>query len=123
MRTMVEALLQRCGFEVSCADGGEAALALMNGQGVRFHAVVCDFNMPGLSGIEVAQEIRRTQPQLPIVLSSGGLTAEAVALAGAARITAFMRKEDTTEALPGILRSLIVPHDGPGRAQGGTDGG
>jgi two-component system NtrC family sensor kinase len=37
----------------------------------RFDAVFTDVVMPGMSGLELAQEIRRDHPELPVVLTSG----------------------------------------------------
>ena len=37
----------------------------------RFDAVFTDVVMPGMSGLELAQEIRRDHPDLPVVLTSG----------------------------------------------------
>jgi two-component system NtrC family sensor kinase len=37
----------------------------------RFDAVFTDVVMPGMTGIELAQEIRRRHPELPVVLTSG----------------------------------------------------
>ena len=37
----------------------------------RFDAVFTDVVMPGMTGIELAQEIRRRYPDLPVVLTSG----------------------------------------------------
>jgi DNA-binding NtrC family response regulator len=37
----------------------------------RFDAVFTDVVMPGMTGIELAQEIRRHHPGLPVVLASG----------------------------------------------------
>ena len=37
----------------------------------RFDAVFTDVVMPGMSGLELAQEIRRNHPDLPVVLTSG----------------------------------------------------
>ena len=39
--------------------------------GERFDAVFSDVVMPGMSGVELRQEIRRLYPHLPVVLTSG----------------------------------------------------
>jgi DNA-binding NarL/FixJ family response regulator len=38
--------------------------------------VVTDHNMPGQCGLELAGEIRRQRPELPVVLASGYITDE-----------------------------------------------
>jgi two-component system NtrC family sensor kinase len=37
----------------------------------RFDVVFTDVVMPGMTGLELAQEIRRGYPDLPVVLTSG----------------------------------------------------
>ena len=48
--------LRREGFEVQCEGGGEAALAALAVQD--FDAVVLDWAMPGMDGLEVCRRIR-----------------------------------------------------------------
>jgi DNA-binding NtrC family response regulator len=40
-------------------------------EGTRFDIVFSDVVMPGMSGLELGQEIRRRFPSLPVVLTSG----------------------------------------------------
>ncbi|MEW6704356.1 MAG: PAS domain S-box protein [Pseudomonadota bacterium] len=107
MVLMVERLLQRCGFRVCCVNSGDKAAALVRDQPDRFDAVVCDFNMPGLSGVDVARSIRGLRPGLPVVLSSGSLTAEVQQAAREAGVDVFLKKEDTFEALAPLLGALF----------------
>ena len=49
------------------ADGGQALLAI---EKEPWDLVLLDVNMPGRSGIEVLQDLKRLQPQLPVVVVS-----------------------------------------------------
>jgi PAS domain S-box-containing protein len=49
----------------------DAALVELDRSPDRYHAVFTDVVMPGRSGIELADEIARLHPQLPVVLTSG----------------------------------------------------
>lgn len=53
---------------VPCATG-EAAMAAL--QMLPVSLVTMDYDMPGRNGAELAQEIRRLRPEVPIVLVSG----------------------------------------------------
>jgi CheY-like chemotaxis protein len=53
-----------------CNSGAEA-LALVREDPQAFDVVLTDLSMPGLSGTDVARELMRIRPGLPVVLTSG----------------------------------------------------
>jgi DNA-binding response OmpR family regulator len=64
-------------------EGGYAAMtALHGGDGLmlseseRPDAVLLDINMPGMSGIEVLQQLRLRWPDLPVIMISGNTSPE-----------------------------------------------
>jgi CheY-like chemotaxis protein len=63
-------LLQDLGYETTWAASGAEALAVL-ADANSFDAVFSDVVMPGMSGVELGQEIRRRHPGLPVVLTSG----------------------------------------------------
>jgi CheY-like chemotaxis protein len=63
-------LLQDLGYETTWAANADEALKLL-GELNGFDAVFSDVVMPGMSGVELGQEIRRRYPGLPVVLTSG----------------------------------------------------
>ena len=80
---LVKRLLERQGHKVTCfVDPREAISALQNAPDT-FHLVVTDYNMPGMQGLEVAREIRRICPGMPVAVTSGFIDEEL--RAGAAR--------------------------------------
>jgi signal transduction histidine kinase len=70
-------LLGSLGFSVTHVTGAEAALgALANAR--RVDVVMSDIMMPGgVNGLQLAREIRRRHPQLPILLTTGYVEAAA----------------------------------------------
>lgn len=50
---------------------GEDALRELEDHPDRYHVVFSDVVMPGMNGIDLARELRRLHPGLPIVLTSG----------------------------------------------------
>ena len=63
-------LLEDLGYEPTWAANGDEALSILS-QANGFDAVFSDVVMPGISGVELGQEIRRRHPGLPVVLTSG----------------------------------------------------
>ncbi len=58
---LADVSLASAGFEVHTASGGEEAISLV--RAVRPSCVVLDVTMPGLSGVEVCRELRRSLHQ------------------------------------------------------------
>lgn len=66
----IRLFLESVGADVEVYDRGAAALAAIDG-GSRPDVVVLDLGMPEMTGDQVHRELRRRQPTLPIVISSG----------------------------------------------------
>ena len=64
-------LLERLGYDVLVADGGEAAVELLQANEGRIDLVILDMIMPGLDGRETFERLRALQPDLAVILSSG----------------------------------------------------
>ncbi len=74
MRDSVGVTLQRAGMTVIATENGETALSAVASR--RPDAVVTDLKMPGLSGIELIEQIRAFDEDLPIVLMTAFGTIE-----------------------------------------------
>lgn len=68
---VAERALRRYGYEVAAFTEPERAIDAFKRDPDSFHIAVTDLNMPGLSGIEVASQLRRVRPHLPVLLLSG----------------------------------------------------
>ena len=66
MREVLETLLEPEGCRVRLASSGEEALEIAKGE--PFDAAVVDVMMPGINGIEVLEELKRLDEDLPIVM-------------------------------------------------------
>ena len=64
-----KSVLQKSGFEVLGAGSGDEALEILDREHVDL--VLTDLLMPGLSGTELAREIKQRHPGLPVILLSG----------------------------------------------------
>lgn len=63
------AALRRDGYDVLVTHNGYAALDALSHED--FALVLTDLKMPGMSGIEVLQQVRRLQQRTPVVVMSG----------------------------------------------------
>jgi len=107
MVVMVERLLQRLGYEVTCHLDPQAALAAVRTHPDEFDVVVTDLNMPELSGLEVAREIARVRGDLPVIISSGNLPEPLLADARQAGVRALLHKQYTLEELGPAIRRVL----------------
>lgn len=109
MVVMVERLLERSGFHVTVETDAAAAVARIRAQPQAFDVIVTDFNMPELSGIDVASQVARIRPELPVVISSGLLTDALRTQAAQVGVRALLQKEKTFEELADLLQLLLTP--------------
>jgi len=115
-------MLSHLGFAVVHAASPDAALgALANARSIDF--VLSDIMMPGgISGLELAREIRRRQPTMPVVLTTGYSEAAAGMKSGEFEL---LLKPYSLEALALVLcaPSGKATHDGPTLTGSGGPGG
>jgi diguanylate cyclase (GGDEF)-like protein len=88
---LMRAALRGAGFDVTMASDGDQALALFRAG--RFDLVMLDIDMPGRTGLEVCEELRReTGELLPIVMVTGMDDVASVDAAYRAGATDFISK-------------------------------
>ncbi|GJE52742.1 Sensor histidine kinase RcsC [Methylobacterium tardum] len=63
--------LMELGYNAAWVKDARSALAEIEASGQRFEVVFSDVVMPGMNGVDLAREIRRRWPYLPVVLTSG----------------------------------------------------
>ena len=66
VRNTIRMVLNYHGYTVEIAGDGEAALSLL--QQEPFHLVVTDYFMPGMKGYQLASQIKRQFPSLPVIM-------------------------------------------------------
>lgn len=65
----IEVLLQRQGFDVTMADGGETGLAALEAQ--TFDVMLVDIFMPHMRGFESIRIFHERAPAIPLIAMSG----------------------------------------------------
>ncbi|SLM32492.1 putative Related to two-component system sensory/regulatory protein (Ntr family) [Desulfamplus magnetovallimortis] len=68
METM---FLERIGYNVTNIVGSVRALETFRQNPDNFDLLITDMTMPGMTGVELASEIKKTRPDLPIVICTG----------------------------------------------------
>lgn len=71
IRLMCEAILVRYGYHAISAASAEEALGLLSRPELRLDLVLIDVIMPDMSGPELALELQRLRPGVPILFITG----------------------------------------------------
>jgi signal transduction histidine kinase/ActR/RegA family two-component response regulator len=113
---LIRRTLERWGYRVSAyLEQGEALDALRAGA-EQFDLVITDFKMPGISGTEVAQAIRRVRRDLPVVVVSGYINEELRAQAATAGVRELVFKAQEMEELRDVVQRILPPPKSADRA-------
>ncbi len=73
IRSLYATMLDRNGYRVWLASDGWQALSILYSAGREVDAVILDYQMPGLNGAQLAAEVKRLTPEMPVILISGDL--------------------------------------------------
>jgi nitrogen-specific signal transduction histidine kinase/CheY-like chemotaxis protein len=71
IRSMMADVLPRFGYTALTAEGGKEGLNMLREKAGEIDLVMLDLNMPGLSGEETFEEIRKISTAIPVVIFSG----------------------------------------------------
>jgi len=90
VRKSFDRVLTSKGYAVITAENGEEALRKLNEE--KYDLVYTDIRMPGISGLEVAEQVKARKPWTPVVIITGYGTDAAEARAKAAGVSSFVHK-------------------------------
>ncbi len=79
---VIKAILEKGGYTVEATNSPQQAMEWLKNPSHQFATVITDLYMPGLSGMQILDELKSTQPDLPVVM-----------------ITAFGTVDNAVEAL------------------------
>jgi two-component system sensor histidine kinase RpfC len=106
---VIVGILERAGHRVRVVSDGEQALDVLENE--RFDVVIMDLNMPELGGLDAARAYRFMDPdatQVPIIMLSADVTAEAMKECEDAGIDAFLPKPIEARRLLDTIANLIA---------------
>lgn len=104
-RFLLGALLEHSGYTVVPACDGRAALNELHKR--HFDAVVTDYRMPFLNGIELLQQIHIHYPQIPVIIASGSFPFPDELVPSDCRPLGWLRKPYENRLLLELVRSAV----------------
>jgi CheY-like chemotaxis protein len=104
---LARASLGRLGYQVEGFERPADALAAFGARPEEYDLVITDYNMPHMSGVELAKQLVRLRPAVPIALITGYLRQEEIEQAQSSGIREIILKPIGAEELgPVVLRLL-----------------
>ncbi|MGH7283052.1 MAG: response regulator transcription factor, partial [Polyangiaceae bacterium] len=117
MRDLVKSMLEADGLQVDTAESGEAAAERTVAE--TFDLMVLDWNLPGMSGIELCRKLRRDQRLaiMPILFLTGHASSRDVVEAFSSGADDFVSKPfrapELNARILGLLRRARVSEPSP----------
>lgn len=100
---VIQKILEAAGFEVLAFHVAQDALDAFHKDPEEIHVVITDMTMPGLSGVEVAVDIKALRPDCPVIVSTG----YAVAGTDHPGFDGILQKPYRSDVLIDLLKSVM----------------
>ena len=104
-------VLTEKGYDVSTALTGEEGLEKMDA--TEYDIVFTDIKMPGMDGLEVAEQIRKRCPWTPVVVITGYGSEENEAKAKVLGTRGFVRKPLTPDIIESVTLKTLAERKAP----------
>lgn len=108
VRSLICRVLRKQGFSVLEAANGAAALWQLESFAERVDLIITDMVMPGMSGTELAERVRRTHPEVPFLFISGYTEDELVRRGVADGRLILLDKPFSPSALTRRVREMLA---------------
>ncbi|MEH6823982.1 MAG: chemotaxis response regulator CheY [Motiliproteus sp.] len=108
MRRIIKNLLRDLGFNNTVeADDGMTALPVLQSGGIDF--LVTDWNMPGMSGLELLQKVRADPAlaKLPVLMVTAEAKREQIIMAAQAGVNGYVVKPFTAAVLKEKIEKIF----------------
>ena len=109
VRKSVRLILTKAGYDVIEAEDGEVGVATVKlGENpLTLNAIICDLNMPKMSGMEAIPHFRSQFPSCPVIVMTGAGTVEKVTTLFKQGVVEFLVKPIAQERLLGAVKKAI----------------
>lgn len=105
IQEVIKAILASDGYNVLTASDGMEACKMVELYGRTISIVVTDIDMPKVNGIELAKQLKVTNPGLPVLMISGSWTPEIQEQLGPT--ARFLQKPFDSRVLLAIVRAGV----------------
>lgn len=126
LRSMLEIVFERAGWTPTSAETAEEGWEAIQAGTPAFDLILTDKNLPGMSGVDLVEKVRRAKNDVPIVMMTAFASAESVVVTMNLGIDAYLEKPfEDLHAVPvladGILRRRREDASRPSRVREAGD--
>lgn len=89
------------------AQDGREALKFIDSAFDFVDLIICDWNMPGMTGVELLRQLRSVDPDVPFLMVTGRGDMESVVEAKTSGVTGYIRKPFSAAQLEAKLRIVL----------------
>ncbi|MDZ4659552.1 MAG: PAS domain S-box protein [Bythopirellula sp.] len=102
----MQLVLKQLGHQVTACSSAQEALSCLSQTREPFDVLLSDFTMPRMSGLELAEQVHKSHPRLPILLITGDAGQVDEAAAKGAGIAGFIAKPAGSRELSAALSQI-----------------
>ena len=107
LRRTSRSILKSIGYKVLVAENGQKGVELFLENRDAVDLVLMDMIMPEMNGMECFREIRRVQPDIPVILSSGFTHEDDIRTLTEEGLNGFLQKPYTSLKLSRAIRKVL----------------
>jgi two-component system chemotaxis response regulator CheY len=114
VRKSVRLILSKAGYDVVEAEDGEAGVrAIKRGDNpMALGAIICDLNMPKMSGMEAITYFRSHFPHTSVIVLSGEVTSEKAGVLLVQGVSSILSKPINQDQLLAVVKKAFAAVDG-----------
>jgi CheY-like chemotaxis protein len=107
-RAMIRNMMLEMGItQIFEASDGREALSFIDAAFDFIDIVVCDWNMPSMSGVEFLRQLRTVDPDMPFLMVTGRSDMDSVIEAKSSGVTGYIGKPFSASQLEAKLRIIL----------------
>ncbi len=104
----LDLILDSEGYKTAIAHTGSAAITLFKDKGNKIDLILLDIKLPGMDGVEIYSELKKINPNIPVIIITGSFTktrAEKIIKAGG---KAVLYKPFSAEELLSLIKKYLI---------------
>ena len=108
-RSMLRNMLMELGInQIFESHDGREALTFIDSAFDFVNLIICDWNMPNMSGVELLRQLRTVDADMPFLMVTGRSDVDSVVEAKSSGVTAYISKPFSSRQLEAKLRIVVT---------------